>query len=275
MSIFEPKEGGSGAFGSGYSDPIGGLGEHSYNPNTGEPNSAIGKAWSGLTGKRGPTEPRLPRGFEWMGDFSKQLAMGAPLNYDASTAAQGAGVAGANALGATATGTLPGTGAAWNAGLGGLGQGISTGFLPNLEAIDAILRPGLERSFERGSAALRDQSALTGNLSSSGANRELSDFRGGLENSLNTSVAGVYGNALPTSMNIQSDLTKTGLGMPAMNAAGIYGPAAGQGLQGQQNVMQAIQTAMSAISGAPFSANQGTSGNSGAAAAGLMKMFAK
>lgn len=243
-------------------------------PNTGQYSHGLERAWSGFSGKYPPTDPRLPQGFGWLGPYSKNLANGAgdALSYDPAKAAGQAGVIGSGAAGATAAGTLPGTLGAFGAGLGGLGEGMNTGFLPDLAQIDAVLRPGLDRSFERGAAAIREQSALTGNLSSSGATQQISDYRGGLENALNQNVANIYGGALPAGMNIQSELTRQALGLPAQNAAAIYNPTAGQGIQGMEGILQAIQTAMSAVSGAPFYAKQGSSGN-GALGAALGGMF--
>lgn len=260
---FQSDDPNGGAFGTGYSDPVGGFGEHSTDPETGQANSAIGKLWQGFTGKSGPIAPRLPAGMEWLAPFTQNLAQGAPVEYGASTAAQGAGVAGSTALGMTAAGTMPGTAAAWNAGLGGLGEGISTGFMPDLAGIDAILRPGLNRSFASGAADLREQNALMGNLSSTGAGQQMVDYRSQLENGLNQNVAGIYGNALPTSMNTRAGLTTTALGLPGQNAQQIYGPAGQLGLSGQDQVLNAIRTAFMGIGAAPYSGQAASGGNAG------------
>jgi hypothetical protein len=241
-------------------------------PETGNANSPIGRFFQGAFGKRGPTTAQLPAGLSWVNDFAGNLAQGAPVNYNASTAAEGAGVAGSNALGMTATGTMPGTAAAWNAGLGGLGQGLQTGFMPDLGQIDAILRPGLERSFASGAADIREQNALTGGLSSSGAGQQMVDYRTQLENSLNNQVSNIYGNALPTSINARAGLTNTALGLPGQNASQIYGPAAGLGIAGEDQVLNAIRTAFGAIGSSPYTGQQGSGGSGGGGAlAGLAK----
>ena len=270
MGSFQSDDPNGGAFGTGYSDPIGGLGEHSYDPETGEQNSAIGKLWGGITGKRGPTAPRLPKGFEWMGPLAQALAGGALQNvdYTGANAAQQAGILGSGATAGATAGTFPGSLSAFNAGLGGLGEGVATGFLPDLNQLDALLRPGVDRSFQSGAADIREQNALTGNLSSTGASQQIGDFRAQLENDLNRNVAGIYGSALPTAMNTRADLTRTGLQLPGFNTQSIYNPAAASGSQGMQNILGAIQTAMSGVSGAPFFANQGSSGNGSAGAIG-------
>lgn len=242
-------------------------------PETGNANSPIGRFFQGAFGKKGSTTGQLPAGLKWINDFSKNLATSAPVNYAASGAAENAGVTGSNALGATASGTLPGTAAAWNAGLGGLSEGLSTGFQPNLSQIDAILRPGVERSFASGAADIREQQNLTGGLTGSGSAQQIGDYRAQLENNLNNNVAGIYGASVPASIGARTQLTQTGLGLPGANAQSIYAPAAGQGLQGQDAILEAIRTAFGGIGAAPYSANQG-SGGSGAGGSAL-KMLAK
>jgi hypothetical protein len=204
---------------------------------------------------------------QWVNPFAQGLATGAPVNYNASTAAENAGVQGSNALGNMAFGTQAGTQAAWQGGLMGLGEGLQSGFMPDLAQIDSILRPGLQRSFSSGAADLREQNALMGNLSSSGAGQQMTDFRSQLENQLNSNVAGIYGNALPTSINARAGLTNTALGLPGQNASQIYGPAAGLGLAGEDQILNAIRTAFGAIQASPYTGQQGSGGNGGAGAA--------
>lgn len=241
-------------------------------PETGNANSPIGRFFQGAFGKRGPTTAQLPAGLQWVNQFTQGLAQSAPVNYNASTAAEGAGVVGSNALGMTATGTMPGTVAAWNAGLGGLGQGLATGFSPDLAQIDAVLRPGLERSFASGAADIREQNALTGGLSSSGAGQQIGDFRAQLENNLNNQVGSYYGNAIPASIGARTSLTQTALGLPGQNAQQIYGPASGLGIAGEDQILNAIRTAFGGIQASPYTGQQGSGGSGGGGAlAGLAK----
>lgn len=85
-------------------------------------------------------------------------------------------------------------------GLSGLQTGATTGFLPDIASMDALLRPALERGFTQGAAALREQGALTGNISSSGLGQQITDLRGGLESGLQSNLAGILGQALPQAM---------------------------------------------------------------------------
>jgi len=233
-------------------------------PETGNANSPIGRFFQGAFGKRGPTTAQLPAGLSWVNDFAGNLAQSAPVNYNASTAAENAGVSGSNALANTASGTQQGTAAAWQGGLAGLGQGLQTGFMPDLGQIDAILRPGLNRSFASGAADLREQNALMGNLSSTGAGQQMVDYRSQLENGLNQNVAGIYGSALPSSIQARTGLTQTALGLPGQNAQSIYAPAAGLGIAGEDQVLNAIRTAFGAIGSSPYTGQQGSNGNGGA-----------
>jgi hypothetical protein len=243
------------------------------NPETGDANSPIGRFFQGAFGKKGSTTGQLPAGLSWVNDFSKNLAGSAPVDYNASTAAKNAGVAGSNALGNAAAGTEAGTAGAWNAGLGGLGQGISTGFMPSVNELDALMRPSLERGFSTGAADIREQNALTGNLSSTGASQQIGDYRAQLENQLGNNIAGVIGGAVPASIGARTSLTQTGLGLPGANAQSIWAPAAGQGLQGQDAVLEAIRTAFGAIGASPYTASQGSGGSGGGQ--GAMSMLAK
>lgn len=240
------------------------------NPETGDANSPIGRFFQGAFGKHGATTGQLPEQLKWINGFAQNLAQGAPVDYRASTAAENAGVAGSGAMQRASTGTEAGSAAAWNAGLGGLGEGIATGFMPDVSQIDALLRPGVERSFASGAADLREQNALMGNLSSSGAGQQMVDYRTQLENNLNNATAGIVGQAMPTSMNIRSGMTQTGLALPGANAQSIWGPSMAGGLQGQQSVLDAINAAFGAIGASPYSAQQGSGGSGGGGAAASM-----
>lgn len=239
-------------------------------PETGNANSPIGRFFQGAFGKHGSTTGQLPKALQWVNPFAQGLAQSAPVNYNASTGAEQAGVAGSNALANTATGTQAGTAAAWNAGLGGLGEGLATGFMPDLAQIDAVLRPGLNRSFATGAADIREQNALTGNLSSSGASQQIGDYRAQLENNLNNQVGSYYGNAIPATIGARTNLTNTALGLPAANAQGIYNPASGLGIAGEDQILNAIRTAFGAIQSSPYSANQGSGGSGGGQALGAL-----
>lgn len=241
---------------------MGGLGD--VNPNTGEYSHGFERAWSGITGKHPPTAPRLPQGFGWLPGMLQNLSTQGMHNLDfgPSNAAGAAGMLGTAGQAGLAGGiNLNDVLGTFGSSLGSVGEGAQTGFLPSVDSIDALLRPGLERSFERGSAALRDQNALTGNLTSSGASQQIADFRGGLEANLNNEVAGVLQQAIPQSMQIRSGLSQFGTSVPGLLSSSLYGPLASQGLQGQQFPLQAVGLASSALSGAPFFANQGSSGN--------------
>lgn len=240
------------------------------NPDTGDANSPIGRFFQGAFGKHGSTTAQLPQNLQWINGFTQNLAQGAPVDYSAPNAAQAAGTAGSNAAGLTSYGTLPGTASAWNTGLTGLGEGVATGFQPSMDSIDAVLRPGVERSFQTGAADIREQNALTGNLSSTGASQQIGDYRAQLENNLNNSIASIYGGTLPSSIDARTQLTQTGLQLPGYNTSNIYTPTSNTGLAGYQGILDAIRTAFGGISAAPYSANQGSGGN-GAGSALLTK----
>ena len=122
----------------------------------------------------------------------------------------------------------------FNQALSSLGQGMSTGYLPaNLQAIEAGLRPSLESSFERGAAALREQNALTGNLSSTGSMQQITDYRSQLENQLGSNLAGIYGGALPSAIGAQSSLTGLGTQLPGSVLSWLQ-PSIGAGMQSAQ-----------------------------------------
>ena len=233
------------------------------NPSTGQYDHGFERAWSGFSGKSPPTQPQLPQGFKWLGPELKKLFGEAAgnLSFDPSNTAQAVGTQATNQAGGLAGKAATGAGAAFGGGLGNLGEGLATGYMPNLDSIDALLRPGLDRSFERGSAAIREQNALTGNLSSSGASREIADYRGGLENNLNSNVANIYGQNIGQSMGIRSGLTQTALGLPGAVGSTLLNPLIGSGLQGQQFPAQLMGLSTGAIGGAPFFANQGSGGN--------------
>ena len=235
-------------------------------PETGNANSPIGRFFQGAFGKHGSTTAQLPAELKWINQFAQGLAQSGAqnVNYDASNAATQAGVAGSNALTSASTGVGPGTAAAWNTGVTNLQEGANTGFMPGLSYIDSLLRPGLERGFQTGAADIREQNALTGNLSSSGTSQQMTDYRAQLENALSANTANVASSALPASMNIRSGMTNTAIGLPGYQAQSLWSPSMQGGLSGQDAALKAIQAAFSSIGASPYSANQGSGGNSGA-----------
>jgi hypothetical protein len=257
--------------GSGYGNDTSQGGDTSlfgHNTQTGNANNPVGQLWEGIFGKHGPTAPRLPQGFEWMGPLTQGVAQNAAgqIDYGASNAAQDSGTAASlgslGLLGQVGSGTGP-IGSTFGNSLSSLNEGMTTGYMPDLTAIDAILRPGLNRSFQSGAADLREQNALMGNLSSTGAGQQMTDFRSQLENGLNQNVASIYGNALPASMQARSGATSLAANLPGILQQTLLSSMSNLGLQGQQFPLQALQTATGALGGAPFSANQGSGGNAG------------
>lgn len=236
----------------------------STDPNTGQAETGVGQLWQGITGKSGPTAPRLPQGFEWMGPILQQVGQQAAtqINYGPSNAAQSAGQLGTAGSAGLAAGINPfDVSGTFGSSLGSLREGMATGYLPDVSHLDALMRPGLDRSFAEGSAALREQNALTGNLAGSGAAQQITDYRAQLENQLGNNIAGIYGQAVPASIAARSGATQIGTGLPALLQQGLYGPMSSLGLQGQQFPLQALGSATGAVSGAPFHANQGSAGN--------------
>lgn len=234
------------------------------NPETGAAENAVGQLWQGITGKSGPTAPRLPQGFEWLGPVLKKVGTQAAgqIDYTNANAAQGAGLLGTAGSAGLASGINPGdVSNTFGSALANNQIGMQTGYLPDINQIDALLRPTLNRSFDQGAAAIREQNALTGNLSSTGASQQITDYRSQLENQLGSNVAGVYSNALPASIGARTAATNLGASLPGAIQQGVYGPIAEQGFMGEQFPLSALGTATGGASGAPFFARQGSSGN--------------
>lgn len=245
---------------------MGASGSLGTDPETGGANNAIGQVWQGITGKRGPTAPQLPQGFGWLGPGLKDLFGGAQshLNYGPADAAAGAGTigaAGGAGLGAGVAGQLGGVNSTFGNALGGINEGIATGYMPDVSFVDSLLRPGLNRAFDEGSAGIREQNALTGNLSSSGASAQIGDYRAQLENNLSGQTAGILGQAIPTSMNIRAGSSALGAGLPGQLQGGLFGPLLEGGLAGQNWLTNLLGTATGGASGAPLYATQGSGGN--------------
>ncbi len=170
---------------------------------------------------------------------------------------------------------------AFQTGLQGLGVGINQGYLrqslPNISELNAQFQPTTDYQFNRGAADLREQAALTGNLSSSGAFQNLTDYRAQLDNSQRGQVAGIYGNALaaglPSDIASRTQLTGQALGLPGQISTGLAGPASGQGLgaeQWQQNFpVQGFGTIMGANNGASPIVQGGGMSSTGQALVGL------
>lgn len=135
-------------------------------------------------------------------------------------------------------------GGLFNMGANSLLEGLNGGFLPqNLDRIEQGLRPAVERSFERGAASIREQNALTGNLSGSGASQQIADYRGGLEAGLQGQLANIYGGALPAGISAQSGLTNLAtLGIPGFQM-GLLGQSQGLAQYNQGFPLQLLQTA--------------------------------
>ena len=233
-------------------------------PNTGQAQNSVGQLWQGITGKSGPTAPRLPQGFEWLGPVLKQVGTGAAgqINYGNTNAARDAGVVGTQGSLGIASGIDNGAVAGgFNNAVANNNVGMQTGYLPDVNQIDSLLRPTLNRSFDQGAAAIREQNALTGNLSSSGASQQVTDFRSQLENQLGSNVAGVYSNAIPASIAARTAATGLGAGLPGTLQGGLYSPITEQGFAGSQFPLTALGTATGSANSAPFYARQGSSGN--------------
>lgn len=75
-----------------------------------------------------------------------------------------------------------------------LTQGVQTGFMPEvLAGVEQSLLPALERSFQRGSAAVNEGAANAGTLRSSSTTGDIADLRGGLESGLLSQLANLQG----------------------------------------------------------------------------------
>lgn len=260
----------SGPGGSSAANPgqkLQGRGE--VDPQTGQYRSWDERIWSGATGKYPPSEPRLPRGFDWLpGLLSGVAGTGAMnLNYGDLGSTRG-GSAAERLIGSTSPESI---GQAGQRGIDILGNVGSAGNVASIQdQLTQAMLPGLSRAFERGSAQLREQNALTGNLSGSGVQRELSDFYGGLESDTANRIAGL----VPSILGSQAQAGSTLAGLPVNYGTGLYLPGAQSSLNFRQLPFQGLGLATSAIGGAPFFANQGSSGN-GAAGGLLGGMFGK
>lgn len=223
----------------------------------------IGSAVGNKGSKGGGQQPQLAPGFGWIPGMTQEIGRQGlnHLDFGPSDLAGAAGqlgtLGGASLAGGVDTGAVSDT---FGRGLGGINEGISTGYLPDTANIEALLRPSVERSFDTGAADIREQSALTGNLSSSGATAQIGDYRAQLENALNQNIAGVYSNALPASMQIRAGQSQFGAGLPGQLQQNLFGSLAGQGLQAQQFPLAALATAFQGVGNAPIYAKQGGGG---------------
>lgn len=250
------------------------------NPETGSANNPVGQLWQGITGKRGPTAPQLPRGFEWLGSGLKDIFSGASqhLNYgtaDALGQSGAIGALGSGALGAGIGGHLGDVTGTFGNALGGINEGINTGYLPQVSQLDALLRPALERSFDAGSADIREQAALTGGLSSSGATDSIRDYRAQLENNLGNNIAGILGGAVPASISARSGASALGANLPGILQGNLFGSMAGQGLEGQSSIAQLLGLATGGAGSAPLYSRQGSEGNGAVGALGSAYLSSK
>lgn len=238
--------------------------------------SLVGGMMGGKGGRRNPS-PQLPAGLESLLNIFSQTAGRGLENLDFSGFTPGAGYqadVGQQALLSSLMPQLGGVGSAFGQGLTGLTEGAATGYLPNFTGqIESYLRPGLERSFERGAAGLREQGAFTGTLSGSNMLEQLSNLRGGLEAGLGENMANIYGGALPAAISARSAAVGQSLGLPGQMLGALEGPI-GQTLQGSQFQqafpLQAIQGAAGGISGLPFYQPSYRPGKSGMIGQGLM-----
>ena len=220
--------------------------------------SVVGGLLAGKGGRRNQG-PQLPAGMESLLNIFSQTAGRGFENLDFEGWTPGGGypaAAGQEAMLNALMPQLEGVSGAFGQGLTGLSEGAATGYLPNFTGqIESYLRPGLERSFERGAAGLREQSALSGTLSGSNMLGQLSDLRGGLEASLGENMAQIYGGALPAAISARSAAIGQSLGLPGQMLSALGEPI-GQTLQASQFQqafpLQAIQGAASGASGLPF-----------------------
>src|SRR3972149_2090649 len=145
--------------------------------------SLVGGMMGGKGGRRNPS-PQLPAGLESLLNIFSQTAGRGLENLDFSGFTPGAGYqadVGQQALLRSLMPQLGGVGSAFGQGVTGLTEGAATGYLPNFTGqIESYLRPGLERSFERGAAGLREQGAFTGTLRGSQIPAQPRHPRGGV-----------------------------------------------------------------------------------------------
>ena len=147
--------------------------------------------------------------------------------------------------------------------------------MPDVSFVDSLLRPGLNRAFDEGAAGLREQSALTGNLSSSGATSQIGDYRAQLENALSGQTAGILGQAVPASMNIRAGSSALGAGLPGQLQGGLFGPLLEGGLAGQNWLTNLLGTATGGAGSAPLYASQGSGGNGAVGSLGSAYLSSK
>lgn len=220
--------------------------------------SGLDNTWARFTGKYAPTAPQLPAGFEWMGPMFQQLASAGAGSIPGLAGLGNQGISGMSGLMGSINPTVGGLG--FLGGAGNALEGASTGFLPDImSAVQGQLMPGIDRQFERGAAGIRENAALTGNLSSTGALREINDYRSGLDAAALDKIAGIYGSAVPAAIGARGGMSSLLTSLPNQLAS-LFGPMSGLPLQ--------LMTAASGgVSGAPFYANQGSSGNGALGAA--------
>lgn len=227
---------------------------------------SLDNTWARFTGKYPPTDPKLPAGFEWMGPAMQSMAKmglkGLPgamqFNQGITGVGAGAGLGAAGLMGAVNPTAL---GGALTSGLAGMNTGINTGFAPSISGILSALQPGINYGMDQGAAMLREQNALTGNLSSSGTMKQIADMGAQLQNQGLTNAANIYGNLANTGMGIQADLSQNAAMLPAQYMSAFYNPAMQTGLDAASFPLSVLSGATSGVSGAPLFARQGSSGN--------------
>jgi hypothetical protein len=125
---------------------------------------------------------------------------------------------------------------------GSLSEGMATGFMPQiLASIQAGLEPAADRMFDRGAAQIREQSALSGGLRSTGTSGAISDYRSGLDSQMLQQLAGIQGQLGLGAQQMRGNMTNSAL-QQLMSGVGT-------GLQQSNFASQLPLQAMQAIAG--------------------------
>lgn len=127
-------------------------------------------------------------------------------------------------------------------------EGLQTGFAPDiLSSVESRLLPALERSFQRGEAAIRESAGARGTLSSTGTTTDVGQLRGDLEGGLLQSLAGIESGLATNAQNIRAGLSSQGIGLPSATIQTLLGPISAALQSGQFSSSLPLQ-AVNAVS---------------------------
>ena len=135
-------------------------------------------------------------------------------------------------------------------GLGQLGQGNLGNFGDLSGQITDLLMPAQQRQFDQGSANIREQAALSGNLASTGFNQATGQLQSDLAAQTGQQTAGLLGSLIPSTQQSQLGAFGNLAQLPGMIQQIINAPTQFQGQQG----LGSINAGAGLLAGTPIDA---------------------